>query len=106
MSTATKLIDLLKNDFKSRRRKETVLGVEVWVTPMSAADQTRVNAAHPDDGGLRMAEILVMKCRTADGHPIFTKDDKLDLKEAVAADRLGPVLEAINGAGVEEQAKN
>lgn len=100
------LMDKLKADYEARRTKVTVLGEEVYVTPLTAGEQVRINALHPDDGALRMAETLVSKCRDADGKPVFTKDDKQDLKRAVAGDRLGPLVAAITGPGVEDQAKN
>lgn len=101
----TSLIEKLREDFKSRRRKETILGVDVWVTPLTVDEQNKTNAKHPNDGALRLAEILVMKCRTDDGQPIFTADDKVALKREVAGDRLGPLIAAITGPSAEEQAE-
>jgi hypothetical protein len=100
------LLDKLKADFEARRTKVVVLGEEVYVTPMTPGDEMRINALHPDDGALRMAELLVSKCRDAEGKPVFTKDDKQDLKRAVAGDRLGPLFAAIRGPAVEDQVKN
>lgn len=100
------LLDKLKADYEARRAKVTVLGDDVFVTPLTPGEQVRINALHPDDSALRMAEILVSKCRDAEGKPVFTKDDKQDLKRAVAGDRLGPLIAAITGPGVEEQVKN
>lgn len=106
MTDGKRLIDLLKEDQASRRREVEVLGVKVFVTPLTVAEQSRVQTLHPDDDSMRGAEILVLKCRDADGNPIFTKDDKHDLKLAVAADRLAPIMRAINGAPAEVQEKN
>jgi hypothetical protein len=106
MSEAKKLIDLLKEDLLSRKVEVEVLGQIVVVTPMTVGDQTRVNALHPDDGALRLAEILVSKCHDAQGNPVFDKSDKQALKRAVAGDRLGPVIAAITGPPAEAQLKN
>lgn len=100
------LIEKLREDYASRRKQVTILGIDVWVTPLTVDEQNKVNAKHPNDGGLRLAEILVLKCRTEDGQPIFTADDKVALKREVAGDRLGPLIAAIQGAPAEEQAKN
>ena len=102
----TTLIEKLREDFKARRKQVTILGIDVWVTPLTVDEQNKVNAKHPNDGGLRLAEILVMKCWTEDNRPVFTLDDKVALKREVAGDRLGPLIAAIQGAPAEEQAKN
>lgn len=103
---AAKLIDLLKQDFESRKVEVSVLGVQVFVTPLTIAEQTRINALHPNDGALRIAEMLVTKCRDADGQPVFGKEDKPLLTRVVAGDQIGPIIAAITGPGVEAQAKN
>lgn len=100
------LIEKLRNDYDARKRKVEVLGVEVFVTPLTVDEQVRVNSLHPNDAGLRTVEILVLKCRDANGEPVFTKEDKQTLKRAVAGDRLAPIMAAINGSAAEEQAKN
>lgn len=100
------LIEKLKADFEARKREVEVLGEKVFVTPLTMGEQTRINALHPDDSALRFAEILVTKCRDAEGKPVFTKDDKQDLKRAIAGDRLTPIVAAITGPGVEAQEKN
>ncbi len=106
MAAEKRLIERLKEDFTSRRREVECMGMKVFVTPLTPADQVRINALHPDDGALRTAEILVSKCVDAAGKPVFGKEDKPALKLAVAGDRLGPLLAAINGPGIETQAKN
>jgi hypothetical protein len=83
-----------------------VLGVTVFVTPLSMGDQMKINAMHPTDTALRFAEMLVQKCRDEKGQPIFGKDDKMTLKNLVAGDRLTPVINAITGSGVEDARKN
>jgi len=104
--TSKRLIDLLEDDFAGRRSELEVLGVKVFVSPMTVGEQMRINALHPDDAALRMAEILVTKCRDAEGNAVFTKDDKARLKRAVAGDRLGPIVAAITGPPVEALGKN
>lgn len=102
----TKLIDRLRDDYKSRRREVDILGDTVFVTPLTTAEQIRISAMHPDDGALRMAEMLISKCTDAAGKPVFDKDDKQDLKRAVAGDRLAAAIAAITGPPVEAIAKN
>jgi hypothetical protein len=106
MAVKKKLIDLLKDDLDSRKVELTVLGVAVTVTPLTLGEQMVINAKHPDDGALRFAEMLILKCRDAQGEPVFSKDDKSALKRAVAGDRLTPVINAITGPGIETQTKN
>jgi hypothetical protein len=103
---SAKLIDLLVEDYKSRRTRAEVLGVEVFVTPLTLGEQTQIAAMHPDDSALRVAEMLVRKCRNADGHAVFAKEDKQTLKREVAGDALGPLIAAITGPGAAELAKN
>lgn len=100
------LIDLLEEDYASRKVEIEVLGRKVFVSPLTVAEQIRINALHPDDNGLRMAEMIVAKCVDADNRPVFTKEDKSRLKRAVAGDRLGPIVAAITGPPAETQAKN
>lgn len=100
------LIDLLEEDFAARRTEVEVLGRKVWVAPLTVGEQMRINALHPDDNALRMAEIIVSKCVDAEGKPVFGKEDKQRLKRAVAGDRLGPIVAAITGPPAETQAKN
>lgn len=102
----TRLIDLLRDDFKSRRRRVVVLGREVYVTPLTLGEQTRIADMHPTDGALRMAETIISKTVDAEGNPAFSKDDKQDLKRAVAGDALGPIIAAIVGPSEAEVAKN
>lgn len=101
-----RLIELLRADYTARRRRVVVLGREVYVTPLTLGEQTRIAAMHPDDGALRMAETIVSKTVDADGKPVFTKDDKSDLKRAVAGDALGGIIAAIVGPPDSEITKN
>jgi hypothetical protein len=105
MSSKT-LLDRLKEDFDSRRVQLEVLGITVFVTPLSMGDQMKINAMHPTDSALRFAEMLVQKCRDEKGKAIFGKDDKMTLKNLVAGNRLTPLINAITGPGVEAAAKN
>jgi hypothetical protein len=100
------LIARLKADYQARRRKVDVLGMEVWVTPLTVGENARLLAMHPDDGAMRMAETLVMKCRDADGKPIFAKEDKRALAAEVAGDALTELLVAITGPSVADAEKN
>lgn len=100
-----RLIDRLVQDHDARRRKVNVLGIDVWVTPLTVAESAQIVAKHPGDAAQRQAETLVLKCRTEDGQPIFTKEDKPALAKKVAGDRLGPLFNAINGESVEAQAE-
>lgn len=100
------LIEKLKADYESRRTEVEVLGERVFVTPLSVGEQSTIATLHPDDAGLRIAETLVRKCVDAEGNPVFTREDKMVLKAKVAGDRLGPILAAINGPSVADQAKN
>lgn len=102
---ADKLIDLLVDDHRKSRRRVKVLGLDVYVTMLTVGESAQVTAKHPNDSAQRQAEILVLKCRDADGNPIFTKDDKPKLMRQVSGDRLGELFAAINGASVGEQAE-
>jgi hypothetical protein len=106
MSVKKKLIDLLKEDLQARKTRVDVLGMAVYVTPLTLGEQMQINAKHPDDGALRFAEMLVVKCRDENGEPVFAKDDKTALKRAIAADHLEAVIKAITGPAVSVQAKN
>lgn len=101
-----RLIDLLRADYKARRRRVVILGREVFVNPLTLGEQTRIADMHPSDGALRMAETIISKTTDADGNPVFTKDDKQDLKRAVAGDALGPIIAAIVGPSEAELTKN
>lgn len=101
-----RLIDKLKASYLARRTMVEIMGMEVWVTPMTIGEQTTVTAMHPDNSASRMAETLIRKCRDKDDKPLFTKDDKTDLRTAVAVDALGPLIAAIVGQSAEAQAKN
>lgn len=106
MAKPTRLIDRLKDDYKSRRREVEILGETYFVTPLTTGEQIQISAMHPDDGALRMAEMLIKKCTDEDGKPVFTKEDKQDLKRAVAGDRLAAAIAAITGPPIEAIAKN
>jgi hypothetical protein len=101
-----RLIDLLRADYVARKRSVVVLGKEVFVSPMTLGEQTKIATMHPDDGALRMAETIIAKTMDAEGNPAFTKDDKQDLKRAVAGDALGPIIAAIVGPAIGEIEKN
>lgn len=101
-----RLIDKLKADFAERKTRVEVMGIEVFVTPLTMGEQMKVSAMHPDDTALRNAEIFVQKCRDADGNPVFTKEDKQALKHQVAGDSLSPLINGIFGTPAAAQEKN
>lgn len=101
-----KLIDRLTESYKARRTALAVAGIEIFVTPLTLGEQTQIAVMHPDDSALRVAEMLIRKCRDAEGNPVFGKEDKQTLKREVAGDELVPLIAAITGAGAAEQAKN
>jgi hypothetical protein len=101
-----RLIDLLRADYVARKRSVVVLGKEVFVSPMTLAEQGRIGEMHPNDNALRMAETIICKAVDAEGKPVFTKDDKQDLKRATAGDRLGPIIAAIVGPAIGDIEKN
>ncbi len=105
MAKGKRLIDLLREDHEKRKTKVDVLGVAVYVTPLTMGEQIRINSKHPDDQAMQMAEMLVLKCHDEEGNPVFGADDKSVLKRAVAGDRLGAVIAAINGRSVGDQVK-
>jgi hypothetical protein len=100
-----KLIDLLKADHKARVRKVEILGVAVYVAPLTVGESARATAMHPNDSAQRQAQILVMKCRDEAGAPLFSSEDKPALVREVAGDALGPIFAALNGDPVEIQAE-
>jgi hypothetical protein len=101
-----RLIDLLRADYQARKRRVDVMGREVFVTPLTLGEQTRIADMHPNDSALRMAETIICKAVDAEGKPVFTLDDKQDLKRAVGGDRLGPIIAAIVGPSIGEIEKN
>jgi hypothetical protein len=100
-----RLIDKLRADLKALTKRVEILGVAVFVAPLTVAESSRVTAMHPNDAAQRQAEILVLKCRDEDGNPVFTKDDKPALVRDVAGDRFTPIFAVLNGASVDAQAE-
>ncbi len=100
------LIDRLRADFDKRRTEVEVLGMTIFVTPLTLTEQMKINAKHPDDGALRFAEMLVLKCKDAAGKPVFTVADKSILSRVIAADRLSAAISAITGPGPEALGKD
>lgn len=100
---ADRLIDRLRAGFK--RQKVTILDVEVHVTPLSLAETANVQAKFPDDTARRQAEILIMKCRDANGEPVFTADDRDALATEVNGGAFTAVWAAVNGHTVDAQAE-
>lgn len=100
------LMQRLREHHTSTRREHDVLGVAVFTTQLTVAEEVLVRDRAPADRAAYMVELLLVKCTLADGQPAFTRDDKPDLLAAVAGERLAPLIAAITGRGVEEQAKN
>lgn len=100
------LIQALKADFKARRRKETLLGFDVWVSPLTVEENVLVNEREPEGGTARTAEVLLMKCTDEAGAPIFARADKDALVKEVAGDHVSQLVAAIIGPSVEAQVKN
>ena len=100
------LIEKLKADMQARRQEVDVLGVKVYVTPLPIGEQLRINALNPDNRAAQMAEMIISRCRDAEGNPVFTRGDKDALRHEVAGDRVSALVAAITGPPVSEQAKN
>lgn len=101
-----RLIDLLREDYAARRRKVVVLGQEIYVMPLTLGEQMKIGKMHPDDDALRIIETLIAKAVDADGNKVFSRDDKQELKRAVAGDELLQIMAAMNGPSAEQQLKN
>lgn len=106
MSLKPTLIEALQADFKARRRKETLLGFDVWISPLTVEENILLNEREPDGGAARTAEVLLMKCTDEAGAPIFTRADKDALVREVAGEHVARLVTAITGPAVEVQAKN
>lgn len=95
--TEKKLVDLLVDEFEGGRRKVTVLGVNVYVTPLTLHESNQLVAKFPNDATRRNVETLIVKCQDAAGNPIFTADDRPKLARKVKGSSLGVLFAAING---------
>lgn len=96
----------LRAEHAAGRTEVELMGEKMFVTPMTLGELHKINAMFPNGGPDRQIEILIQKCRDADGKPIFTRDDRLVLKNEVRAELLSPIFAAINGPSVADQAKN
>lgn len=99
------LMERLREDGAAQTRHE-IMGVEIYTTRITVAEQIVLREREPENRAAYMVEMLLMKCKDNTGNLIFTRDDKPDLINRVAGDRLTPLISAITGPGVEEQAKN
>lgn len=106
MSDKPSLIQALQDDFKSRHRKLSVLGHDVWVTPLTVEDENLLSEREPKAGPARYVEILLLKCSDEAGAPVFSRNDKDTLINGVPSDHLSRLVGAITGQTVEAQAKN
>jgi hypothetical protein len=105
MSDGKKLIDLLVED--NQAHKVVVLGRDVYVSQITLEEQAKATAMFPDeqDSAKRQASILVLKCRDAEGKPLFTADDRDALAGKVGGGRFSGVWARINGNTVDAQAE-
>jgi len=100
------LIQALQDDFKARRRKMSLLGHDVWITPMTVEEENLLSEREPKPGSARYVEIALMKCTDEAGTPVFSRNDKDILINAVASEHVARLVNMITGATVEAQAKN
>lgn len=100
------LMQRLRDERNASRCKHDVLGVEIWTSKLSLAENQLLRDRAPEMGADYMIEMLLLKCTLADGTPAFTRDDKPDLLANVSGSLLSPLIAAINGRSVPEQAKN
>lgn len=105
MSDGKKLIDLLVED--NRTRKVALMGVDIYASQLTIDEQSKVQAMFPDggDSAKRQASYLILKCKDADGRPIFSSDDRDALAARVGAGRFAEVWKIINGETVDDQAE-
>lgn len=106
MSDKPTLIQALQADFKARRRKISVLGFDVWVSPFTVEEENLLVDREPKPGAARYVEILIMKCTDETGAPIFSRNDKDVLINGVPSEHVQSIVNAITGPTVEAQAKN
>lgn len=99
------LLDRLRADFASKRQKVTILGIDVFVSPLSIAENTKVMAMYPDDSAMRQAAFIVLKCTDEAGKPVFTDEDREALTRSVAGSHFDKVFKVMNGDTVEKQAE-
>jgi hypothetical protein len=108
MSEEKSLFDLLVED-NATPRKVMLMGRAVYVTQMTLADQAKVTAMFPDGSVIetpkRQAAALILKCRDADGKPLFTSDQRDGLANLPGANKFDAVWAALNGNTVDEQAE-
>lgn len=100
------LIKALQADYKARRRKITILGFDVWVSPLTVEDENLLAEREPTPGAARYAEMALMKCTNEAGELIFTRNDKDVLINGAASDQVARLVGAITGPSIEAQAKN
>lgn len=106
MSTETpkSLIELLEED-AAVVRVVKIMGRDVHVTQATLEDQAKAAAMYPDGGEMRQAALLVMKCKDAEGKPLFTAEDRGKIAKLVGANKFADVWSALNGSGVDAQAE-
>ena len=100
-----RLIDRLVED--NQTRMVSLMGVDIHVSQLTIEEQAKVTAMFPDGGesAKRQASYLILKCRDADGKPIFTSDDRDALASKIGASRFREVWSVINGETVDDQAE-
>ena len=98
-----KLLELLLDDCQSKRQKVVILGMDVWCSPLTLAENAKVQAMHPGDSAMRNAAFVVMKCTDAEGKPLFTSDDKDVIANRISGTAFDDVFAVLNGRTVEQQ---
>lgn len=98
-----KLLDLLIEDYQAKRQKVTILGMDVWCSPLTLAENAKVQAMHPGDSAMRNAAFLVMKCTDVDGKAMFSSEDKDVLAQRISGAAFDEVFGVLNGRTVEKQ---
>lgn len=99
------LLARLRADFAAKRQKVTILGIDVFVSPLSIAENSKVMAMYPDNSAMRQAAFIVMKCTDEAGNPVFADDDRETVAQGVAGSHFDKAFKIMNGETVEAQAE-
>lgn len=99
------LLARLRADFAAKRQKINILGLDVFVSPLSIAENTKVMAMYPENSAMRQAAFIVLKCTDEAGKPVFADDDREVLAQSVAGSHFDKAFKIMNGETVETQAE-
>ena len=78
--------------------------VEMWVTPLTAAERDRAKKdARSDDPTAFALALLVRKAKDADGQPLFSAGDVAVLRNEVRDSDLQALMLSVIGADEEEE---